>query len=121
MNQALYVICRHAVGIMDGWRPISSTDVAHALGITPGQARYQIRKLVNDNLVKSCHDGGMDEDGRVFCYFGYAPTLRACETDEYKDAWNEERELCRDVWELDIGPCPGAAGRILCSQCGGGE
>lgn len=102
MNKVLYQLCRHCVGIMDGWHPYSSTDIARCLGISKGKAYYQLKKLKEQGLVKSCKEGGQTEYGDVFCLRGFTVTDKAKETEEYKMALQEEAEICKKCFDIDI-------------------
>lgn len=44
----------------------------------------------------------MDEDGQVYCLHGWGITEKAIETDEYKKAYEEERELCKKCFGIEI-------------------
>lgn len=103
MDEILYALCRHNVSIMDGWHPLPATLIAKQLNISVGKVRYHLRKLKGKGLVASFHDGGMTEDGDLYCYWGWCVTKKAEETDEYKKAHEEERQLCIKCFDMDIG------------------
>ena len=103
MDDILYTLCRHNVSIMDGWHPYPATAISKQHGISLNKARYHLRNLKKKGLVNSCHDGGMTEDGEVYCYWGWEITRKAFETDEYKKAYEEERKLCKKCFDIDIG------------------
>ena len=103
MDEILYCLCSHCVGIMGGWKPFPATAIAGSLGMSVNKVRYHLRKLKEDGLVNSCHDGGMTEDGDVFCYWGWTITKKAFSTEEYKKAYAKERGICKEAFDIDIG------------------
>lgn len=103
MNEVLYTLCRHCVGIMDGWIPYPSTVIAKSLNMPVGKVRYQLKKLKTQGLVVNDSYGGQTEDGEVFCINGFTVTEKAEKTEEYIKAYNEERELCKRTLDIDIG------------------
>ncbi len=103
MDKILYCLCKHCVGIMDGWRPFPATAIAEMLGISVHKVRYHLRKLKEKGLVKSFHEGGISEDGEVYCLWGWTITKKAYSTEEYKKAYEIEREICKKCFDIDIG------------------
>lgn len=103
MDKILYRLCRHSVSIMDEWHPYPATCIAKTLNISVGKVRYHLRRLKEKGLVESCHEGGMTEDGEVYCLWGWKITDKALETEEYKRAYKEERELCIECFDWDCG------------------
>lgn len=103
MDEIFYKLCRHCVSIMDGWHPYPATCIAETLGISVPKVRYHLRKLKEEGLVRSCYEGGMTEDGVIFCLHGWEVTRKAFDTEEYKKAFEEERELCKKCFGIDIG------------------
>ena len=103
MDEILYCLCRHCVGIMDGWRPFPATVIAETIGISVHKVRYHLRKLKAKGLVDSFHDGGITEEGDVFCYWGWTITKDAFSTEEYKKAHEKERDICKECFDIDIG------------------
>lgn len=103
MDDILYILCRHCVSIMDGWHPFPSNCISRVLDIPLGKVRYHLRKLKEQGIVISCHEGGQTEDGEVYCLWGWSITEKAFTTKEYIKAYGEERELCKKCFDLDIG------------------
>ena len=103
MDKILYRLCRHNVGIMDSWHPYPATAIAETLGISVHKVRYHLRKLKKEGLVDLFQEGGMSEDGKVFCYWGWTITEKAHSTAEYKKAYEEERKLYEECFGYDIG------------------
>lgn len=103
MDEILYQLCRHNVGIMDGWHPYPATVIAEALGVSVHKVRYHLRKLKKKGLVESFHEGGMSEEGEVYCFWGWTITKAAHSTEEYKKAHEEERKIVKECFDFDIG------------------
>lgn len=103
MDDILYNLCRHNVSIMDGWHPYPATCISKMLNIPLGKVRYHLRKLKKEGLVESIHEGGMTEDGEVYCLWGWCITEKAHETEEYKKAYEKERNLCIECFGWDCG------------------
>ena len=103
MDDILYVLCRHNVSIIDGWHPFPATAIANVLDISVHKVRYHLRKLKEQGVINSCYEGGQTECGEVFCYWGWEITDKAFNTNEYKKAYAEERELCEKCFDIDIG------------------
>lgn len=45
MNQILYNLCWHCVGIMDGWYPFPAWAIAQQSGVSISTARRHLREL----------------------------------------------------------------------------
>lgn len=103
MDEILLKLCRHNTSIMDGWHPFPATCISKSLGIPVGKVRYHLKKLKEKGLVESVREGGMTEDGEVYCLHGWHITDRAKETAEYKRAVREERDLCMECFGFDCG------------------
>lgn len=67
MDNILYELCRHDVALIDSWHPYPATFIANILDMPIGKVRYHLRKLKRQGLVYSYHEGGITEDGDVFC------------------------------------------------------
>lgn len=102
MDEILYCLCCHCVG-NNGWRPFPATAIAQILGMSVHKVRYHLRKLRAKGLVDSFYEGGITEDGDVFCYRGWTITKDAFSTEEYKKAHEREREICKKCFNIDIG------------------
>ena len=102
MNEILYQLCRRNVSIMDGWLPVPARSIAKCLNLTVNQARYQLRKLKKLGYVETISEHVISEDCPL-PYHGWAITDKARETEEYRKAWEEERELCKKCFGMDIG------------------
>lgn len=103
MDEILYRLCLHDVSIMDSWHPYPATAIAETLGMSVHKVRYHLRKLKKKGLVDSFHEGGMSEDGEVYCYWGWTVTKDAHSTKEYKMAYEVERKLVKECFGYDIG------------------
>lgn len=102
MNEVLYHLCRHCVSIMQGWIPMPSTCLSKTLGKSLYQTRKELKRLKEQGLIDSVRYCGVYEEGN-YLMCGYRITDKAKATQEYKKAWNEEREICKKVFGIDIG------------------
>ena len=103
MNDILRVLCEHSVDIWNGGIPISSTVIARCTGLSIGKVKYRLKKLKQQGFIIADSYGSSTEDGVPFCIHGYTITEKAKHTDEYKQAWAQERQLCKDTLDIDIG------------------
>ena len=103
MDEILYYLCRHCVSIDGGWHPFPATIIAKSLNMSIHKVRYHLRKLKKQGLVNSFYEGGQTEDGDIFCIWGWTVTDKAFNTSEYQKAHEEERELCKKCFDIDIG------------------
>ena len=102
MNKVLYQLCRRKVSIMDVWLTMPARSIAECLNLTASQTHYQLRKLKKLGYVKTISEDVIGEDFHL-SYHGWTITNKAKETEEYKKAWEEERELCKECFDIDIG------------------
>lgn len=102
MDNALYHLCRHSVSIMDVWIPMPSTALSQVLGESLYKTRKKLKFLKEQGLVQSVRYCNVTEDGN-YLISGYEITEKAKSTPEYEMAWNEERKLCKEVFDIDIG------------------
>lgn len=119
MDEILYCICQHKVDIMGGYIPISSTVIARCTKLSIGKVKYRLKKLKEQGLIIADSYGSSTEDGEPFCIHGYTITEKAKHTDEYKQAWAQERQLCKDTLDIDIGEVDAAnSTQPYCDHCG---
>ena len=102
MNEVLYHLCFHCVSIMQGWIPMPSTCLSQTLGISLYKTRKELKRLKEDGLVKVVRYCEVGED-RNYLMCGYQITDKTKTTPEYKRAWEEEREICKQALVIDIG------------------
>lgn len=103
MNDVLYRLCRHDVAIdMYSWVPYPSTSLSKSCGLSLYQTRKELKKLKEQGLVDSFIDSISDDEGTCVLR-GYGVTKKGKQTEEYKKAWEEERKLCKEIWNIDIG------------------
>ena len=104
MNDCLYHLCRHCVGIMDGWFPLPAWVIAKKCGVSVSTARRRLRKLKKDGYVETiAYYFGEQEESRL-PYNGWTITEKAKKTEEYQTAWEKEREICREIFGTDMFP-----------------
>lgn len=102
MNQTLYYLCRHCVGIMDGFYPYPARLIAEQTGVSISTARRRLRQLKKEGLVETFSVGPDDEF--PIPYNGWRVTEKGEETEEYKAAWEKEKKLCREIFGPDMFP-----------------
>ena len=102
MNDVLYCLCFHCVSIMDGWFPFPSTILSKQCGLSLYKTRKILKELKAQGLVDSLHYCYVGEDRNVLVN-GYTITPKAKETEEYRAAYNYEREICKKCFNIDIG------------------
>ena len=100
MNEILYHLCRHCVSIMGGWYPFPSTSLSEVCGKSLYQTRKELKKLKEQGYIVSDRDCEIGED-RNYLVSGYAITDKAKETEEYKQAFEEEEKICRECFGID--------------------
>lgn len=104
MDDVLYALCRHAVGIMDGWHPCPAWVIAKQEGISLSTARRRLRKLKEEGLAITFSEKADEDSEYSLPYHGWGITDKARETEEYKKAEQEEFSICRKVWGEDMFP-----------------
>ena len=103
MNEVLYELCCYCINKNDCSKsPVTSRSVSFRLNLTVSQTRYRLRKLKKLGYVETSSGYVISEDCRL-PYYGWTITDKAKETEEYKKAWEEERELCKQYFDMDIG------------------
>lgn len=106
MDETLFLLCRHAVGIMNGFYPFPAWAVAQQTGVSLSTARRRLRKLKADGYANTTSflTNWEETDYNPLPYHGWTITKKAEETEEYKNALQFERKLCLEVFEMDIAP-----------------
>lgn len=87
---------------MDGWIPYPSTCIAG----TTGWRLYYVRKLLKELKQEGLIDSDLwvePGDERPILVRGYVLTEKGKNTDEYRQAWERERQLCKECFDFDIG------------------
>lgn len=98
MNETLYILCVHAVNIMDGWHPIPARFIAERTKVSLSTARRRLRQLKKSGLARTFCETLDYEDGFSLPYWGWGVTDKAIETEEYKKAYSEEVEARKQIW-----------------------
>lgn len=104
MNDILYHLCRHCVGIMDGWHPYPAWAIAKQCNISVSTARRRLRKLKQEGYVDTISEHASDQDRYAIPYNGWTVTKKAFDTPEYKAAEEKEKQICREVFGADMFP-----------------
>ena len=103
MNEVLYELCWYYINTNDcSNAPVSSRSVSFRLNLTVSQTRYRLRKLKKLGYVEMTSGFVISEDCHL-PYYGWTITDKAKETEEYKKAWEEERDLWKKCFDMDIG------------------
>jgi DNA-binding PadR family transcriptional regulator len=87
---------------MDGWVPDPSTCIAG----TTGWRLYRVRKLLKELKQEGLIDSDLyveQGEERPILVRGYVVTEKGKQTAEYKLAWEMERKICKDCFDIDIG------------------
>lgn len=101
-NSIFYILCRHSVSIMDGWIPFPSTCIAYVTQLDLKVVRKELKRLKKEGLVDSDLYVEMGEE-RPILVRGYIVTEKGEQTEEYREAYEEERNLCKKCFDIDIG------------------
>ncbi len=101
MNEILYTLCRHNLSIMGGWVPYPSTHLSKCCGLSLYKTRKELKKLKDQGLVVSDIKIISDDEGTAILR-GYKITDKAKNTEEYRKAHKEEREICIKVFKMDV-------------------
>lgn len=104
MEYVLYYLCRHAVGLMDGWRPYPARLIAEQANVSVSTVRRRLRNLKKQGLVKLIYETPDSDNECSLPYWGWTITKEAEETREYKKAQEEERRICQKVFGKDMFP-----------------
>lgn len=104
MDDVLYALCRHAVGIMDGWHPYPAWAIAEQAGVSLSTARRRLRKLKAEGLVMTFSEKADPDSEYSLPYHGWGITDQAKETEEYKKAERREVKICREVFGDNMFP-----------------
>ena len=103
MNDVLYQLCCYYIDTNDcSKKPVSSRSVSFSLNLTVNQTRYQLRKLKKLGYAETCSGYVISEDCHL-PYYGWTITDKAKGTEEYKRAWEENREFYKKYFDMDIG------------------
>lgn len=101
MNKVLYHLCLHCVDIMDGYLPFPSTILSELCNLSLYKTRKELKSLKEQGYVIADRYTESTEDGQILLN-GYTITEKAKETEEYKKAFEIERNIVKDVWGFDL-------------------
>ena len=103
-NKVLYHLSLHSCSIMDSWHPYPSKLLAQVCKMPLKKTLKELRKLKVQGLVKSfCESFYNDYAEHWQIYWGWGTTPKAETTVEYQKAYEKEREICKKVFDIDIG------------------
>ena len=86
---------------MDGWCPYPSTCLSNVCEMSLYQTRKELKKLKEQGFIVADRYCEIGED-RNYLISGYTITDKAKETQEYKMAFEEERKICQECFNIDI-------------------
>lgn len=101
MNEVLYHLCRHCVGIMDGWIPYPSTILCKVCNLSLYKTRKELKALKEQGYVIADRYAESTEEGQILIN-GYTITEKAKKTKEYKKAFAEEKQVVKECFNFDI-------------------
>lgn len=104
MNDVLYYLCRHAVGVMDGWHPYPAWAIAKQVGVSLSTARRKLRELKKQGLARTFSETPDPESELTLPYHGWGITDKAYQTEEYQKAWCVEKKILIEVFGVDAFP-----------------
>lgn len=124
-SKILFCICRRNVSIdLYSSEPVSVKRLKKYIESAPGlqqSSMYSIKKAVKKlkelDLICYTSSGGQTEDGVVYCNNGYCVTKKAYQTKECRQAWEEERRICKECFSIDIGTIEDHVKRMQNIQC----
>lgn len=97
MNGILYILCCHYLNMIDGWIPYPARKIADQTGLNLTAARKGLRQLKEQGYVDTTCVY-LNNNTPSFPYRGWTITEKAFETDEYKKAVKEEKQLVKKVF-----------------------
>lgn len=102
-EQIFSTLCMHHCSIMDGWVPYPSTVLSKQLGISLYKTRKYLKELKTEGLIDSdiYIENGWD---KPIIVRGYVVTKMGRLTETFENAYQKERELCKECFGIDIGP-----------------
>lgn len=101
-NSIFYILCRHHVSIVDGWIPVPSMCLSRLTDMSLYKTRKKLKELKSQGLVDSDLWVEPGEE-RPILVRGYIVTEKGKQTEEYREAYEEERDLCKKCFHIDIG------------------
>jgi predicted ArsR family transcriptional regulator len=87
---------------MDGWVPYPSTCIAGSTGLSLYYVRKLLKELKQEGLIDSDLYVERGEE-RPILVRGYIVTEKGKNTIEYELAWERERQICKECFNVDIG------------------
>lgn len=104
MEKVFECLCSMSCDIMDGYHLISSTNIAKILELSQKDVLKELRRLKKEGLVYSSWENYYSEwHEQWFITSGWAITEKAKQTEQYKNAWEKERQICQECFNIDIG------------------
>ena len=102
-DKVFSILCNHCCSIMDGWIPYPSTCIHESMPyITLYAVRKHLKELKQEGLITSDLYIEQGEE-RPILIRGYTLTEAGKKTSEYKLAYDIERRICKECFDIDIG------------------
>ncbi len=97
------ILCNHSCNIMDGWIPLPSTVIHTQIpSITLYAVRKHLKALKQEGFIDSDLYVEQGEEHPILVR-GYIVTEKGKDTEEYRTAWEVERRICKECFDIDIG------------------
>lgn len=104
MERVFECLCSAYCDIMGGCHLISSKNIAKLLELPKKDILKELRRLKKEGLVYSSWENFYSEwHEQWFITSGWSITEKAKQTEPYKRAWEREREVCQECFNIDIG------------------
>ena len=104
MNEVLLHLCRNNVSIMNCGIPIPSILLSEVCQMSLYKTRKELNRLRDIGLTKAECYYHVGEYNNCLIH-GWVITEEAKKTEEYKKAWEEERQAVKESFGFDIGEC----------------
>lgn len=90
-------LCDHDCDFMSCWIPLPTTVIARILNISLYQCRKQMKKLVEEGLVRSC-SAILDAEESTLPYHGFKITDKGRSTGIYKYTALKSARICAECF-----------------------
>ena len=103
-SRVLYKLAVIDCAIMPGGEVTPSATLAKLCKLSRKDTLKELRRLKAQGLVVSAHDSYYDHHSeRSYLLTGWHTTKKARETPEYRKAYDRERRICKEIFNIDIG------------------
>lgn len=103
-SKVLYRLAVLDCDIMPGSEVTTSATLAKICKLSRKDTLKELRELKAKGWVATAYESYYDERRERWCILrGWRTTRKARETPEYKKAYDRERLICRQCFDIDIG------------------